>query len=359
MKILFYINTLKRNGAERVVANLANEFVKINYETVVVTTEKHEDEYILNDGVKRYTLEKKSNKQNKLLKNITRIISLRKVIINETPDVVISFMIEANFRAVLATIGLKTKIIISVRNDPKREYKGILGKIVGRFILPFVDGCVFQTEEAMRWFTKRLQYKSCIILNPVDEVFFKTKYDGLRKDIVTTGRLVKQKNHELLIRAFTSIANRIDDNLIIYGEGQERNSLEKLINQLNMKGRIFLPGNINNVADTIKSAKIYVLSSDFEGMPNGLMEAMALGLPCISTDCPCGGPREIITNGINGLLVSVNNKKKLANAMLELLKDDNKLNIFGIKAREKSLIFKSHTIISEWQNYIHIISLKW
>ena len=178
------------------------------------------NEYTVPDCVKRISIEKEEIRQSVLMRNITRTIAVRKICKQVKPIALVSFMEKPCVRALIATTGLQVKNIISVRNDPRREYPGIIGLLLRKYLIPFADGCVFQTEEAKKWFPEKLQKKSKIILNPVDESFFNIKREKVVKNVVTLGRVVKQKNHELLINAFAKIAGYYpDENLLIYGKG--------------------------------------------------------------------------------------------------------------------------------------------
>lgn len=353
MKILFYINSLCHGGAERVINNLSTQFSEHGYDCVLVTSFLADNEYSMGKKAKRISLFPQKLSCNFLKRNYLLAGGLRKVLKEEKPDVLVSFMAEPNFRAIVASFGLKNKVVVSVRNDPNREYGTFITKILAKILFRRADGIVFQTEDAKKWFPKSIQKKSKIIFNQVDEVFYNTKYEGERHDIITTGRLVPQKNHKLLIRAFAAIADKVPDNLFIYGEGELRSELETLIAELHMQDRIFLPGGIKNVADTIKSAKLFVLSSDYEGMPNSLMEAMALGIPCISTDCPCGGPRELFGENLKKNLVVMKNESKLAQTMLNVLCTQPKE--IEIKTKERAQLFFPTQIYTDWAQYIQIV----
>lgn len=353
MKIMFYINTLNTGGAERVLANLANDFAKKNHEVIFITSFSTKCEYSLCANIKRINLDKHNN-IGRIRKNLERIRSLRYNIKFERPDVVVSFMAEANFRTVLATIGLDTKSVISVRNDPDREYPGLLGRIIGKFLLPFANGCVFQTEDAKKWFPRRLQKKSTIIYNAVKEDFFRTERKPIKNLIITCGRLEKQKNHENLIKAFGELSKEIEDaTLYIYGEGKERRNLEELIVRIGMESKIILKGVTENVPAALSEADLFVLSSDYEGMPNALLEALAMGIPSISTDCPCGGPRMLIEDGRNGILIRVDSIEELKAAMLAILRDSNKKDEMSRNAKNKANHFRPERVYNEWETYIN------
>ncbi len=350
-KILFHIQTIHRGGAERVIVNLANRFAEAGYECVLVNSFRDGEEYRCSEKVKRIVLFG-SHLSGALLRNLKLTRALRNVLKEEKPDCAISFMAEPNFRLLLAARGLPVKTVVSVRNDPNREYAGILYRIFAKYLYPRADGIVFQTEDAKNWFPEKIREKSTVIFNQADEKFYRNAFDGERKNIVAVGRLSGQKNHALLIRAFAKIAGQTDDDLVIYGEGKLRAELEALIGELGMQNRVFLPGVVQDVPGAIGAAKLFVLPSDYEGMPNALMEAMALGLPCIATDCPCGGPRALFGAELRDCLVPVGDVDITAERMIALLKDEETLDRIGRLAQEKAAAFRPEIIFSEWEKFI-------
>ena len=348
-KILFYINAINGGGAERVMVNLAKYFSENEYETVLVTSFQDTWEYPLGAKVRRLTLENEELKQSRIKRNLSRIKKIRSICKQEKPDVLVSFMAEPNFRAVAATRGLPVKLLVSVRNDPDREYSGKLGHFVGKYLLPMADGCVFQTGDAQKWFPKRLQKKSEIIYNAVKEEFYSVERKPIRGEIVTCGRLTEQKNHKLLINAFAKVQKAYPFAVLkIYGEGALREELQDQINALNLNEKVFLMGDTNNVAKALETADLFVLSSDYEGMPNALMEAMAAGVPCISTDCPCGGPRELFAEELSDKLVQCGNAEQLAEKICKALEAAEN----GMTEKKHAEIFKPDRVNQTWKNYI-------
>lgn len=352
MKIMFYINTISYGGAERVMVNLATKLSETGNECVLVTSFKEKEfEFKVGAKVLRISLTKERLK-NKLFRNITYTRLLRKNIKKYKPNVIISFMPEANYRTIIAKLGSKTKSIISVRNDPNREYASLLSKILAKTLYRLSNGIVFQTEDAQRWFPKSIQNKSRIIYNQVDDKFYNVNYKGERKNIVATGRLDAQKNQRMLIDAYANICGTTEDKLLIYGVGNLHDTLENQIKAYHLEDKVILKGGSSDVPNDIKSAKLYVMSSDFEGMPNALMEAMALGLPCISTDCPCGGPRMLFGETLKDCLVPVNNANAMANKIKELLLDNNKREIVAQLSKQQAEAFRPQVIIKQWEEYI-------
>lgn len=354
---MFYINAINGGGAARVILQLAHHFAEEGYKSILVTSFVDIDrEYKVPENVIRYSLENEQLNESKLVRNTSRIKKLRKICKEEKPIVLISFMAEPNFRALIATRGLDIKRIVSVRNDPKHEYKGIIGRFVGKFILPQADGCVFQTEEARLWFPEKLQKKSKVIFNDVVEEFFNVSREK-SEYIVTIGRLSKQKNHHFLIRSFARIASKYpNQELRIYGAGQLEESIRQQISNLGLDKQILLMGPTKNVAEVLGNAKMFVLSSDYEGMPNCLMEALAAGVPCISTDCPCGGPKMLIKSGENGILVPVGDEEAMANSIDRLLSDTQLSERIGVKARQDAYKFHPNRVFDMWKKYVENIA---
>lgn len=350
--LLFYINAIHDGGAERVLLQLAKRFAACGWRAVVVTSFVDSHEYPVPEGVERLSIEQTQLSQSRLRRNLSRIKALRRLLREYRPAVLISFMAEPNFRAVIASRFLPVKTIVSVRNDPEREYGGRLGRIIGKWLLPLADGCVFQTEQAKNWFPKRLQKRASVIMNQVDERFFQVTDVGEQGYVMTAGRLTAQKNQALLIRSFAAIAGDVEEELRIYGEGELRPELEALIADLGMEGRIKLMGASDDVPAALAGCKLFVLPSDFEGMPNALLEAMAAGRCCVSTACPCGGPAAVIENGVNGLLVPVGAVEALSAAMLALLKDEKKRRALAAAAGESAEAFRPETVFEHWRNYV-------
>lgn len=348
-KIIFYINAINGGGAERVMVNLAKYFSENGYDTVLVTSFRDTWEYPLAPTVRRLTLEEVEVNQSRIKRNLSRIKKLRDLCEYEKPDILISFMEEPNFRAIVATRGLPVKTLVSVRNDPRKEYAGKLGWFVGKVLLPMADGCVFQTSDAQKWFPERLQKKSKIIYNSVKEDFYNVVRKPVRGEIVTCGRLTEQKNHVLLINAFAKVQKDYPfATLKIYGEGTLREKLQQQINTLNLNEKVLLMGTTSNVAKALQTADLFVLSSEYEGMPNALMEAMAVGVPCISTDCPCGGSRELFGEEASNKLVQCGDVDQMAKAICDALENTED----DMTEKRYAERFRSEKVNKMWETYI-------
>lgn len=356
MRIALIIASLNSGGAERVIANLANCFVAQNDKIALI---------LFND-VKYYELDKRVEihiiKEEK--RGVRYILDashrLHKELKRIDPEVVLSFLTEINVLSILASIGAPWKLIVSERNNPlvmpRKKYYRWLRTI----LYPFCDAFVFQTKRAQEYFGKAIQKRSCIIHNPICQIDVKHTSGNMKVfEIVSVGRLEPQKNFAFLINAFKQFHDKYSNStLTIYGEGQLRNNLENQIKFLALEEAVALPGNQKNVIELIAAKSVFVLSSDYEGMSNALMEAMAVGLPCISTDCPIGGSSELIQDHVNGLLISVGNSEELLQALVELYEDHELRIRLGNKAREILSTHSQEKISLEWRQWIENVN-KW
>ena len=358
-KIVFHLNCLEQGGAERVVSNLANQFAKENYEVIVATEWQGENEFALDERVKRVHvgLKEGDEKKNRLTKMWLRACYLRRFLKEEKPDVTIAFAHKANYRALLSTLGMKTPVIISIRTDPAGHYDSLSDKIQIPLLFPRAAGCVFQTEGQREFFPEYLQKKSRIILNPVNDKYLNVpEAEERTKTVVQSGRLVDFKNQPMLIEAFLKVHEMHPDyELKIYGGDSfdgTKEILENLIKKNQADGYIHLMGASDSLEKKLPAAAVYAFSSDWEGLPNALLEAMALGLPIVATDCPCGGPRTVMTNEVDGLLVPIKDKEALAAGISRLIEDKELAKRLGSNARKISEKVNGQAVIAKWRDYI-------
>ena len=358
--IVFLTLTLSRGGAERVIANLCNDALSGKYRVSIITCMNRPVGYELKSGIEHICIEETSdihyhNLAERFMKRRKR---LKRVLEECKPDVLLCFLPEPNFLALSLKKYFHFPTIISVRNDPVREYKKPIYQLIMRMLYPKADGYVFQTKQAMEYFSfsKHIMDKGTIIPNPLGRDFIefsRVEEKKRKKVIVNVGNFSGQKNQVLLIRTFSKIADQFPEHgLTIYGEGSKRKELEELICELHLEKRVKLPGNVSKLAEKIEDAALFVLSSDYEGMPNALMEAMAMGIPCISTDCPCGGPDFLIRNGENGMLVPVGDMDGLADAMSKLLTDRELADSMGKKAMDITSQLGPDLIHENWEKFI-------
>lgn len=352
-KVLLYIDSLQLGGAERVMSNLAIFLYESGKNTILVNdapSDPNKREYVVNQGIKRLYLNTEESRKNSFFE---KVIKLRKVLINERPDVAISFLGPPNLRLIIASTGLRTKTIVSVRNDPNREYGTGFKKTITRWLFAHSDGCVFQTEEASKYFGDRTRKRAQIIFNPVNRVFFTQELLEEKKNIVVIGRLQKQKNPWMAINAFARIHNDFPDyRLQFYGDGELKNELIALSKKHDIESKVDFLGQVDNIYSVLASASLYLLTSDYEGMPNGLMEAMAVGVPCIITNCPCGGPASLIQNDAQGILIRVGNENDLVTNMIKILSSSSLRKSMRVASRLRAQDFRSEVVLAQWEKYI-------
>lgn len=361
-KIVFHLNCLEQGGAERVVTNLAAQFAADGYDVIVATEWVAENEFVLDEKVRRIHvgLRAEDENKNRISKYFLRIKYLRELMEQEKPDILIAFAHLANYRALLATLRNHVPTLISVRTDPVGHYEEPVDKILLKPLFPRAAGCVFQTEGQRDFFAPKIQENSRIILNPINDKYIGRPLVTERtKNIAHVGRLVDFKNQPMLIRAFANIHQRFPEyTLKIYGGDSfdgTKEILEGIIEENQLHDCVKLMGASDDLARETENAAFFVFTSDWEGLPNALMEAMALGLPCVATDCPCGGPRTIMQDGENGLLVPIKDQEAVEKAMIQMIEHPDMADKMGKNARKLGEIANAHAIYLQWKDYVEEI----
>ena len=357
-KIAFHLNCLTHGGAERVVTNLANQFAQEGYEVVVATEWTDPDEFVLDPKVRRVHvgLRAEDESKSRITKFFLRIRYLHAFLLKEKPDVIAAFAKRALYRALMACEHTGVPVVISVRIDPVRYYSALSDRLQTAFFFKRAAGAVFQTEDAKHFFAPRLQ-QAKVILNPISD-----KYIGLpsvaqrKKEIVNVARIVDFKNQPMLVEAFAAVHDKHPDYILkIYGPDGEDGTLQRIednISKFHLESCVKLMGGSDSLEKEIPEAAVFAYSSDYEGMPNSLMEAMAMGLPVVSTDCPCGGPRMLIRDHINGLIVPVRDPGALAAGICYLIEHPQEAEQMGTEARKLADIANTKAIFEQWRSYL-------
>ena len=312
---IFFIGTLCGGGAERVVSILASRMAEQEMQVEVLTYYDKPIAYEVSPKVKITAIETFTGSKNKLY----NLLQIRKYF-KKNAQVVISFLAPFNMMAIAANFGNGIPIIVADRNDPTKVPSNKLLRKTRDFLYMFADGIVVQTKKNQEYFGKAVQKKSIVIYNPINL----GEYAGAalefpkKKKFVTAGRLMPQKNQKMMIKAFAKILKLHPEyQLVIYGEGPCRAELELLIKELRIENSVLLPGNTTSLHEKMMDAEVFLLSSDYEGMPNALIEAMCMGLPCISTKV--SGATDLIINHENGILTELDNQEEFESAMLQLI----------------------------------------
>ena len=344
--ILFLISSIGGGGAERVACLLVSEFSK-NHNVYLMYFNKKENTYpvspkvnlipfFVTDVVKREQYPKIKDS------NLIRILEIEKIKRKYNINITISFLFSPNiFNINAGGGGIK---ILSERNDPEAKGEEYFKEMISKY--EKADKVVFQTNYTKNKFSQDIKKRGVVIPNPIYVPCLANKIS--KKKIVAVGRLVQQKNHELLIKSF-AIFHKIHKEyyLNIYGIGPLLDQLKLLVNDLQLHNYVNFKGFCDDVHEKIKDAEQFILSSDFEGMPNALMEAMMMGLPCISTNC--SGLSEIIENEKNGILVEKGDISGMARAMLRLSEDQILREKIGKNAMRKSEEWQLDKIVHKWE----------
>ena len=353
MKIMFVMENLNGGGAERVVSGLIDSFNNKGYEvSLLMTDENNNNKYSISSSVTKFSYS--HLKGGKSINVIGKIYFMIRSIIKMNPDCVISLGgAKIIFLLTLSNLVCRKPLILSERNDPRNYPREKHLRLARFFAFMLSDGTVFQTTEARDYFCHKIQMKSTVIPNPI-RGNLPNVWNGKRnRKIVNFGRMDPQKNLSLLINAFALIADKYSDTeLDIFGEGPEYDELQNLINRLNLSSKVHLNQFTTNIHEVVKKYSIYVSSSNFEGISNSMLEAMAMGIPTICTDWPSGGARSVINNGINGILVPIKDVQAMATALDSVLGNEELANNLGenaIKIRDNLSIDR---ISKMWLDFI-------
>ena len=339
--------------------------VRGNSVTLITLDSKDSDFYYLHPDINRIALNVMGDSANHwqaIINSGYRIKVLRREIKKANPDIVISFLDKMNVLTLLATFGLHVKVIVSERIDPAYYSVGRVWNRLRIMTYPFAHAIVTMTPTAGDWVVKNVRCRQLFVIpNPVVLPGGENKSGpsmaeivgrGGKKTVVAMGRLHPQKGFDLLIRAFSKTGSVNSNwNLVIIGEGKERNALEQLAISQGVSDNVFFSGRIHEPFQLLKQADLFVFSSRFEGFGNALVEAMACGLPVISFDCP-SGPNCIIRNEVDGLLVPPEDVQALTVAMNRMMTNEAERRRIASRAPEVLERFGLDEIMSMWESVI-------
>lgn len=351
MKIVFLATKPIYGGGERIFHTLMSEFSRHGHDVLVYSWEQ---EWKTVEGNAPFKISVLKTPPVGLKGKINAYFELKRSLCVDKPDCVLVFSLDLAEIMVLAAKSLDIPCICSERVDPYYLPSSLLHRFLRLITYGIASGVVFQTEEVRKFFPRQISRKSVVIPNPLmDDKLPNPSIDASNKEIIAVGRLSEEKNFGMLIMAFAEIASEIPDyNLKIFGDGPLYEILSERIQFINMTDRIFLMGRVTRVVEHIKDSDIFVLPSKHEGMPNVLIEAMAMGLACVSTDFKSGGANALIVNNENGVLIPVDDVGALKTALLGLILDTPRKK----RIKEKALsIRKTHSkeiIFPKWIEYL-------
>ena len=309
------------------------------------------DEYPLSQNVHLDFIPDASGSRLHLM--FVRIRYIREKIAEIKPDCIVSLAdARTSFMITAANLGSPVPMIFSERHDPVHNPKSKAERLLRLICYRACDRVVFQTEGAKSFFSPAISRKGTIIPNPIKEAL-PAVWRGERKPVIATFcRLNPQKNLSMLLHAFHKLTDEYPDlRLAIYGDGESKPALEREAEQLGILSRTEFHPHSLDVHSLVKDCAMFVSSSDYEGQSNSMLEAMAMGLPCVCTDCPCGGARAVIDNGVNGLLVPAGDEQALSAAILRLLRDPETAERLGNAARKTAESFRPEAVFALWRDY--------
>lgn len=350
-KIIVSIGTLLSGGAERVLSVLSEPLASNFEEIIYLTWIDQADFYTLDPRVKRICVERECG--SKFL--LKKAIWFRNYIKKETPSLVLSFLEPFNVMVCFTLMGVDVPIVVANRNDPRYVWGDFIHRNLRALAYRKAVGNLSQTENNKNYFKGSLLEKGHVIFNPI---FLPKEYVGKaictekKNRIVSVARITKQKNPEMLIRAFKKFHLKHPDyTLTMYGDGKDRDYVLDLVKREGLSSCISLPGAQSNIWDEIADAKCFVMTSWYEGMPNALLEAMCLGLPCVSTKV--SGAVDLIKNGENGILVDLDDDNAFSEALSEVIEDEDYAFILGTKASHIYNLLAVDVISKQWIEYLN------
>lgn len=345
-------------GAEKSIIMLANAMADRGHKVTMIALVAEKVAYPISDSVEVVEL-KSTHGTNRFFAALERYRGLKRALFTIEADIVVSFWIQPVYFCALMRKKNWSRLIYSERGDPSdSEYRGILG-ILRTLSLPKVDGFVFQSEASKKYFDSRVQKKGVVIQNPllIPEISI-VPPEARKSVIVSVGRLHPQKNHLLLIKAFSGFVRKHPEYLLeIYGEGELHNDLQQEIDQLDLTNRVILKGAVPDLHSRIANSSMFVLSSDYEGFPNTLIEALALGIPCITTDWKPGAAKEVFSGGIKGVIVRTSHVQSLQVEMCKMA--ENPMS-YSSCIKNASLIrsrLNPENIYGQWEDFLYASTL--
>lgn len=347
--IVFVHPSLMGGGAERVSLALASYFIAHGFRFTYLLTKSPIIDYDIPEGV-----EVVSQFASSSVKPLQQIRYIRGFMRDNPQATFISFLPHQNMYTLIASIGLTNKVVVSVRNDPRFDFPGnaVLPKMRDALYRKAV-AIVFQTQAQKDLFPRPLQEKGTVILNPISASVPEAYEGSRRKAIVTSGRLEEQKNHGMTIRAFAEFhKSHPDYTLEVFGKGSLKSELIQLADDLGVADSVVFKGFSPDALEDVRTASAFVMSSRFEGLSNSMLEALAMGVPTVCTRCLGGGAEAVIDDGVNGLLVDVDDFAAEARSFDRLVDDLEFAQTISAQARRLRDELSLENIGNSWRRLI-------
>ena len=360
MRIVFITNSIGFGGAEKMIAFVANGMAKRGHDVSVINfnsaggnyINKHKQEFENNIGL--YTF---GGKNTGKISRLQKILFSKKIVTDFNADVMVCFTMYPSFVGKIVNMMTGIPSIMSERGNPYATVnKKNIFSLLELFVVNRSAGGVFQIKGASVFYSKRLQERGTIIPNPifVREKIETVAFSEREKTIVSVGRLDNNpKRYDIMIKAFSLFSrNHPEWVLKLYGIGCDENIIKKWCVEEGIAEKVIFMGLSKHPMSDISNAGMFLITSDFEGISNSLLEAMAVGLPCVSTDSAPGGARMLIQNNSNGLLAEVGNHEKIAEAMAKFADDPNLAKQCGENAKLVLSRFDAERTLDKWESYI-------
>ncbi len=359
MRIVFITNSIGFGGAEKMIAYVANGMSQRGHCVAVVNFESVGGEYInkhtqyFDKSISIYAFD--GNKSGKISR-FQKIIFTRRVVREFEADVMVCFTMYPSFVGKIVHVLTGVPSIMSERGNPYVINKCNIFSLLELLVVNQSSGGVFQLKGAAEFYSERLQRRSTIIPNPIfiNDKIEPVLFNEREKSIVSVGRLDNyQKRYDVMIKSFSLFSkNHPEWILKLYGIGSDEDVIKRWCVEEGVADKVLFMGLTKQPMVDIRKAGMFLITSDYEGISNALLEAMALGLPCVSTDSEPGGARMLVQNMSNGLLVEVGDHEKIADAMAYFADNPKFAEQCGEKAKDVVTRFDAETTLDEWESYI-------
>lgn len=341
-KICLIVSSLHMGGAERVMSSLANDFSNKGYAVTLYILDASNIHYNLDDRVRLVDLGfwGRGSKVKKIIMIFRAFLKFRSDVKKVEPSFVLSFTDQVNVFAILSLLGAKIKVFISHRSRFD-HFASPVYSVLTRLFYRFSHGCIYQTNEAMHVLSQSHKTKNNIVIpNPVNLEI--VSFSDKKRIVIFSGRLIKSKGVLDVINGI-SMKDLSGWEFHIYGDGPEKHKLESIVLEKQLQNKILFPGKVRDIHARLKDSSIFVFPSYSEGFPNSLLEAMSCGNACVSYDCK-SGPKDLITNGVNGYLVETGNVKLFMEKLEVLVKDADIRYLISRNAYESSRKYSAEII---------------
>lgn len=338
MDLLVIVSDFGSGGAQRVLSLMCNHWAKNGKRIRIVTfSNVNQDFYCLHKNIERVSIDSYQSTNgffNKIKGNIARIYLLRKTISDANTPIILSFIGATNILVVIATTFLKCRVVISERNDPSRQSLGKVWDVLRKRLYKYADVITANSLNALTELEKYVPKSKLVFTPNTLPAISCSIQDKSKKEILCVGRLHKQKNHKKIIESYRKVVLKHPDwKLVIVGKGENRNFLEKLINEYNLKVNISLEGEVEDIENYYRQSSIFILISKYEGTANAVIEASAHGLPIIINK-DAQGCLEWVENEVSGYILEDDSVPEIETKLCSLIEDSNLRAEFGRKSLE-------------------------